>query len=65
MRTVNRNSDDYVQFCLELYRDALRVSTGANGIEEEWVGVTKKMWMKAAQSTSTQRLIVAPRKHEN
>lgn len=65
MRSVDRSSEDYVQFCLALYRDALRVSTGADGIEEEWVGVTKKMWMQAAQSTSSQRLIVAPRKSKD
>ena len=65
MRTGKRDSEDYARFCFDLYRDALRISKNGDGIEEEWVGVTKRMWLQASQSAECRTFPVVPRGTKN
>lgn len=48
MRPATENSREYIQFCFDLYRDALRRSVTGDDIEQEWVQLTRRMWLQAA-----------------
>jgi hypothetical protein len=47
--------DDYIQFCFELYCDALRLSADSSRLSRDWEGVAERMWLEVSDSPATRR----------
>jgi len=49
--------EDYVQFCFEIYCDALRLSADSSRLSKDWEGVAERMWLEASHAPATRRCV--------
>lgn len=53
---VSKTSDeDYIQFCFELYCDALRLSADTDRLSQDWERVAERMWLEASHAPPPRR----------